>query len=336
MAALDLLHLFESLVVPLPTGSGRDLSGIPIPGAETHRLAKDASGAPCLLIRQPPQRATSAPIRLENLAVSFGVQCTLAQRGQAPERGTFTIVRCSTANPKLFPHFLRIISPMVVALGPAPTPAAVRRAIAGLVELFQALAAPTAKAIQGIWAELVLIKLASDPRAMVAAWRRDFQEHFDFADGPQRIEVKSSTTRRREHHFSLSQLTPVGGARVVVASIFVERAGGGVSLRTIFEETRRLVTDDPALATRFDSVFYTSLGSGWADALDESFDWEVAAESVVFYAAEAVPRVENPTPQTVFDVRFGSNVGSIAPLAREYLRECGGLFAAAVPTRLLV
>lgn len=109
----------------------------------------------------------------------------------------------------------------------------------------------------------------SDPGTMASAWHRDPGEHFDFALGPQRIEVKSSSYRRREHYFSLEQLAPAGASRIVVASVFVERTGGGVSLQKIFEDTRGLLAENISLATRFDAVFYRSLGSGWADAMDE-------------------------------------------------------------------
>ena len=333
MALPDLSQLFESLVGPAPTASGHDLSAIAIPGAETHRLAKDAAGAPCLLIRHARQVSSSGPIRLEHLLVSFNVPCTITLRGGAAESDTFTIVRCSTANTRLFPHFLRIIAPMVVALGPAPSQAALRRAISGLVDLFQALVSPGTKTIQGVWAELLLIRLSSNPSTLVSAWRRDPLEHFDFADGSQRLEVKSSNTRRREHHFSLIQLTPAAGAQVVIASVFVERAGGGTSLQKLFDETRSLVADDPIMAARFDAVFYASLGSGWADAMDESFDWELAVESVAFYAGESVPRVDNRNPQSVFEVRFRSDLGSITAVDPEQLRARGGLFATAVPSR---
>ena len=262
MSALDLLQLFESLVMPMPATAGSDLSAVPIPGSGTHRLAKDASGSPCLLIRQSEQDRRPVPIRLENLQISFAVPCTITGPAAEQERDTFTIVRCSGNNPELFPHFLRIVSPLVAALGPTPTPAAVRRVITGLVELFQTLSAPARKTIQGLWTELLLICLSHDPRATAAAWHGIPQEHFDFAAGLQRIEVKSSNVRRREHYFSLDQVTPPGGARIVVASIFAERVGGGVSLRQLFEDVRALLSQDPLLVGRLDAAFYSSLGSG--------------------------------------------------------------------------
>lgn len=202
MAAPDLQQVFESLLMP-PATTGHELAAAPIPGAESHRIAKDVSGCPCVLIRQPAQTSRPAPIRLENLSISFDVRCRVQHPTGSLEEDTFTIVRCSSRNPLLFPHFLKIVSPMIASLGVAPTAAALRRAIFGLVDLFHALSAPARKTIQGIWAELLLIRLSRDPIAMAAAWHRNAYEHFDFADGPQRIEVKSNNNRRREHHFSL-------------------------------------------------------------------------------------------------------------------------------------
>jgi len=331
MAATDLLELYQSLSFPIPAASDRGLSAIPIPGIETHRLAKDASGSPCLLIRQSPQNAFSAPIRLENLRVSFDAPCTVIYPAREPESDTFTIVRCTAADPALFPHFLRILSPIVTALGPRPTRAAVRRAISGLVELFQALVAPAKKTIQGVWAELFLIRLASEPHTMAAAWHRDPLDHFDFSTGAQRIEVKSSSLRRRAHHFSLAQISPPKGTRVLVASIFVERAGGGVSLARLFEDARaRLIASAEATA-RFDATFYASLGSGWQDAMNEAFDWELAKESLAFFDAGSVPSIATPVPVGVSEVRFSSDLSAAAPLREDELLASGGVFAAAIP-----
>lgn len=331
MAAADLLHLFQSLVLPMTAASGNDLSAVPIPGAESHRLAKDASGSPCLLIRQLPQGKGSAPIRLENLLISFDVPCTVTHPGRKQERDTFTIVRCTALNPALFSHFLKILSPMIAALGPTPTRAAVRSAISGLVELFQALAAPAKKTIQGVWAELLLIRLASDPHAMAAAWHRDPLERFDFSAGRQRIEVKSSSLRRRAHHFSLAQLTPPQGTQVLVASLFVERSGGGASVQSLFESVRELLASSAELTAHLDATFYRSLGSGWEEAMSEAFDWELAKESLAFFDTDRIPTVAIPIPPSVSEVRFCSDLSSATALRRDEVLAAGGIFAAGVP-----
>ena len=329
--ATDLALLFESLVLPLAQPSGDNFSAIPIPGFETHRLAKDVSGAPCLLLRQPAGATRPAPIRLQNLLVAYDVPCTITFPSGAKEQESFTILRCSDADPRLFAHFLKIVSPVVAALGAMPTSAAVRQAISGLVQLFQALTAPAKKSIQGVWAELFLIRNSSNPMVLTSAWHRLRDEHFDFVAGPERLEVKSSSNRRREHYFSLAQLSSTRLSRVVIASVFVERVGGGFSLRRLFEEVRSQVVDNPALAVQFDSSFYAALGTGWADVMDESFDWELAEESLAFFDAELVPRVANPVPPTVTDVRFRSDLSGVTPIRHHELRAAGVLFPAATP-----
>lgn len=330
MEAPDLVELFGSLVAPLRDVSDNDLSAVPIPTADTHRIAKDANGFPCLLIRHSSHSGRSVPIRLENLLVSFDVPCTIVQRGRKPEQDTFTVVRCTASNTTLFRHFLRIVSPMIAGLGQTPTHAAVRRAISGLVELFQALTAPAKKTIQGVWAELLMIQLAGDPHTMAAAWHRNPLEHFDFAAGVQRIEVKSTGVRRRAHHFSLAQLAPVEGTRVLVASVFVERSGGGTSLQRLFENVRERLTSSVELTARLDATFYGSLGSGWEEAMNEAFDWELARQSLAFFSADDIPRPGGPIPATVSDINFCSDLSSANPVDLNRLLLDGGIFAAVV------
>ena len=166
---------------------------------------------------------------------------------------------------------------------------------------------------------------------MAAAWHRDPVEHFDFAAGAQRIEVKSSSLRRRVHHFSLAQLTPPKGARVLVASLFVERSGGGTSLRHLFESTRARLMSNVEVTARFDATFYASLDSGWEDAMNEAFDWELARESLAFFDSENIPTVPTPVPTAVSDVRFCSDLSSTVPLHPDELLASGGIFTAGFP-----
>lgn len=329
----DLYALFQSLVLPLERPAGRSLSAVVIPDSPSHRLAKDSAGSPCLLLSQPASSSPSAPIRLQNLLVSYGVPCAISHPDGHQEEGIFTILKCSSADPSLFPHFLRILSPIITTLGASPTAAAVRRAISGLVDLFQALTAPAKKSVQGLWAELLIIRLATAPHEVVRAWHGAPVEHVDFLRDRQRIEVKSSSTRQRVHYFSLVQLTPPAGTRLLVASLFVESVGGGLSLRRLSDDVRASLASDPALVTRFDAVFYATLGAGWSDALEESFDLELASESLQFFDSASIPKIDGPIPTTVSDIRFVSDISAVSPLDLDSLKSAGGLYAAAVPSR---
>ncbi len=327
----DLCALFESLVLPRELPTGRSLSAVAVPGAENYRLAKDTNGSPCLLLRQPTSAARSAPIRLQNLMVSYGVPCVISHADHQREEGTFTIIKCASADTSLFPHFLRILSPIIETLGAEPTAAAIRRAISGLVDLFQSLTAPAKKSVQGLWAELLLMRRASDPRMLISAWHGLPYEHVDFLSGRQRLEVKSSSNRLRAHYFSLVQLRPPANSRLVVASLFVESVGGGLSLRRLFDETRSLISG-PALLMEFDAAFYSTLGAGWNEAMEECFDQELASQSLLFFDSTDIPKIEEPISPAVSDIHFVSDMSSTSPLTPEILRSAGGLFAAVVPS----
>jgi hypothetical protein len=327
----DLSELFESLVLPLERPAGKSLSAVAIPGAGSHRLAKDAGGSPCLLLRQPASASPTPPIRLQNLLVSYGVPCAISHPDGHQEEGTFTIIKCSSADPSLFPHFLRILSPVIATLGATPTAAAVRRAISGLVDLFQALTAPAKKSIEGLWAELLIIRRSADLPALVAAWHGLPVERIDFLRGQQRIEVKSSSSRRRVHHFSLEQLTPPASARLIIASIFVEPVGGGLSLRRLSDDIRAILAAHPALLTQFDSIFYATLGASWSEAMEECFDFELACQSLQFFDSVHVPKIDGLIPGAVSDVRFTSDMSAATPVSVDALRTAGGLFAATTP-----
>ena len=323
---LDLQEFFRTLVLPAPDPDRASYAAIPIPGSP-HRLAKDSAGAPCLLVVQRSDERSAPPIVLENLTVRYDVECKVRRPNGAHEEGRFTILSCATTDPSLFPHFLTVLSPLVASLGPTPTGAAVRRMISSLVELFRAIAAPGKKVIQGLWAELFLIRNAQDCSAMARAWHRSAGERFDFAAGSQRLEVKSSSSRHRQHQFSLHQLKPPQGTQLVVGSLFVERSGGGLTLGRIFRDIRGGLPDAEAIAA-FDATFYSSLGSAFSTAMSESYDEELARESVRYYSAESIPTLTQPIPSSISDVRFAADLSSVAPLTDEELATRGDLFAA--------
>lgn len=102
----------------------------------------------------------------------------------------------------------------------------------------------------------------------------------------------------------------------------------------MFDETRGLLSADPARVSEFDSVFYGALGSSWAEAMDDSFDWQLATESIAFYDASVIPKPHNTNPQVLFDIRFRADLGSATALVDQDVIDRGGLFASSVPSRI--
>jgi len=323
---LDLLGLFQRSVAHLERANAGAFRAVPIPGLPSHRLAKDRDGAPCILIRQIDGSPAPSTL-LENMSITYNVVCNVDVPGRDSEVEAFTVIRCSPDDENLYPHFLRVMSPILMALGDLPRIAVIRDAMARSVELFRSLVTPGLKAIQGLWGELFLIKKAQDVRASTLAWHNNPYERVDFSMGDQRLELKSSGNRGRTHHFSLAQLQPPNGTILVVASVFVERASGGTKLFALQSDIRDRLSGDVTAIERFDRIFYASLGANWKNAVDDSFDEELAEESFALFNAFDVPSVSG-VPGSVSEVRFRSNLSNVTQVSRTHLRSLGGLFAA--------
>ncbi len=304
-----------------------------IPGFENHRLGKDTNGAPSLLIsvREVSTRTRPSPIVLENLTVQHDVDCRI-KRGDGPlEEGSFTVLRCTSQDAALHVHFLRIASPLVMLVGINPTRIEVSRIIDSLVELFRAINEAPRKSVQGLWAEIFLISGAPAADLLVDAWHVVPQDRYDFNAGSQRIEVKSATGRVRDHYFSLEQLYPPAGSHLLVASVFVERTGAGISLGDLVSKVRDRMGGNAELVAHFDRIVYQTLGNGWERALDERFDLELAQESLGFFDVAQIPRLPLELPLGVSEVRFRSDLSGQRAVDPGRMLASPGLFRAAMP-----
>jgi len=333
---LQLTELFESLPVP-EADTALPSFATSVLGSGPHRLGKDSQGSPVLLITARPEleHHRPPPIELEHLVVQHRVQCRLWHAAVRSEEAVFTIVACRQADQALRDYFLRVLDGVVPLLGPSPTEDLVREVVDALAELFRSLMIPARKSVQGLWAELFLIVESRNAATVLAAWHSVPEERYDFSRGTQRIEVKSAPAGVRSHYFSLSQLTPPPGAAVVIASVFVERSGGGVSIAELVESVRTRAANDPQALFRLDKLLAANLGHNWRNALDERFDLELARASTAFYPAERIPSVGPAVPSEVTEVRFRSDISGVEPVTPSCLSDAGGLFQAAIPLREL-
>lgn len=331
---LDLLSSFEALPTPAGAGAatGARFSAAPIEGYELHRLGKDAEGAPSLLIAVSDAHRVGwpAPIVLEHLAVQHDVECRISHADGALEEGRFTVVRCTGGDRALHGYFLRAAAAIVALLEEAPTQGDVRAAIDQLVELFRAISAQPRKSVQGLWAELFVMARLREPRELVASWHVLPEDRYDFSAGDQRIEVKSASGRVRRHHFSLEQLQPPSGTRLLMASVLVERAGAGASVLDLASELRGRVSSSPELLLHLDRVVSATLGQSWRFAQGERFDRHLAESSLAFFVPQVIPCVDPSLPAAVTDVHFRADLSGVQPVNPAEYRSQGGLFAVAL------
>ena len=146
-------------------------------------------------------------------------------------RQSFLVV----AMPEFYPCLTRMLFRSHLSLlkrrPPIPTASELSQAIERIAALFLALERPPTRTVQGFWGELFLIATSKQPVFLVEAWHTQASEHYDFAAGVHRLEVKTSGDRSRNHHFSTKQiLLRHMATHVAVASMFTERGASGPTL----------------------------------------------------------------------------------------------------------
>ena len=329
----DLISLFDSLAIPSTQDTEiARFTAQPIQSFERYRIAKDADSAPTLLISVSSQAGNSRPnpIAIEHLIVQHDVDCRISRPDGKLEEGRFTLIRCRGEERILHIYFLRVAGALIMALGTKPSQQDVASAINKLVELFRVMSEPSRKSVQGLWAELLLIVRSQDPAVLVSAWHSHPNDLYDFSKDNQRIEVKSVIGRLRRHHFSLEQLSPLQNTKVLVASVLVERAGGGVSITDLIDQIRSKIATKPDLLFHLDYIVGLILGDGWRSAIEDRFDWELAINSIAFFEADAIPSIRANVPPEVSNISFVSDLSQIARADTNAYRARGGLFNAAL------
>lgn len=290
-----------------PSDDGRPaepLTGIALIRGGCHYVYKDVGGRPCAMFRldERDQEPVLA-IQLQHLRVEPGLHCRVRTEGQQVE-GHYGVVRCLSQNEQLHEYLLKVLENVLEGHTRPIAPKDLNDLILRLVELFEAAEAVPEGTVAGLWAELFVALRSRSPLVLLEAWHAGPGERYDFAKESERLEVKSSTRRRREHHFSFEQAHPPEGLRVIVASMFVEASRGGLSLGELWDEARDSARGNPELITMIERVCMRTLGKGWNGAREARFDDQLAQDSLRFFAVETMPRLASPLPPGVLNAEF--------------------------------
>jgi hypothetical protein len=166
---------------------------------------------------------------------------------------------------------------------------------------------------------------------MCRAWHSDPAELYDFVDGQDIIEVKTTASPPRSHHFSLAQLSPPSGTRLVIASVIAPEGVPGDTLRELVDRIKGRVSAKMSL--RIEVVVAATLGRDWEDAARVRFRTGPALSDLSFFDWEAIPTVSRALPTEVSEVRFRTDLDGLPPLDVDDLRASGGMIGMAVPPR---
>lgn len=315
-ASLD--ALFETIVAPAGDAAKPLYAVLPVPGYQSYFVGKDHASCACLLVatvdhvqRQP------SPIRLESLDVQFELPCHLRKGHETGKNGRFTVIRCRSLDHETVRYFLSVCAAVLHMLGDKPARRAVAAAVHRLATIFQKTQKPPVRTVTGLFGELFLISRSTNPVKALTAWRVENTARFDFVDGDVRLDMKTTSGRVRAHIFSYEQCNPPAGTVAVVGSMFVERASGGITLRSLIDDISAKVASYNDLVFKLHEGTAATLGMSLNEAMAMAFDEKLADSSLRFFNLAAVPAIRSPLPPGVHDVRFRSDLSALDDMSTQ-------------------
>ncbi len=275
-------------------------------------VALSSTGMPALLIQTATGGSKPSRIQLSGLNASFGVACSVAVDGSTPQERDISILEC-TAPEEMRPIFAEIGGSFMRLLGEHPTMAQTAAAVTRFAAIFASLTRPSRQSVTGLIGELMLLALSSNVSEAIACWRVSPTDHFDFVAPDSRVECKASSSGMRLHSLSWEQCNPPPGP-ALVASVFVDSAGGGTSVRELLARIEGRLSSSPEAAARLRETVAATMGATLRSCLDVRFDEAVCHASLQWFDLREVPAIRGELPDGINGLRFTSNLGIASPI----------------------
>lgn len=309
-----MIQLFEVFTLLDANARNDGFSIHEIPGIPFHKIGISEEKYPMFFIKSEYAGDYFLDQSLEIISVQFNKECNLYSENVLKEKGFYTVIILKSSIPEIQKYFIDILYLLIKKIPAIPTLKNIREELKSLVELFRCFSKPPLKTIQGIWAEMLIIERSIDPDYLVNSWHSSILSKFDFNDGVDRIEVKSTIRDRRVHRFSISQLASSSSSNTIVASVLTSETGIGLS---IFDLRERIFTalKSKDLISKIDDILSKTLGKDIEKAIDYFFDYNSAIDFIRFYNIINIPTIDSSAvPQQISSVKFDCDLTEIEPL----------------------
>lgn len=286
-----------------------------VPFSNYHKIGASAEGYPIFFVKCD-NSLPSIDINLELISVMFSQKCSIKENDNS-NSDIYTIVVLKTLNRDLQQYFTDVFSIILQQLESIPTEKALYKEIRKVIELFSSIHKPAIKSVQGLWSELLVIDSVKNPEYLISAWHISPSDKFDFNDGKDKLEVKSTSKQIRIHRFSLEQLQSNVGSKLLIASIFVIETGVGKSILNLRDNIfSKLKSIEHQL--QLNEIIYKTIGSDYDKLGDVFFDYQLAKDSLLYFNATSIPSVSKSViPIEITNVSFDCDLSNVSAVTSE-------------------
>lgn len=308
----DIYKIFQKLKKEAPN-NGEGFAFSALPKIKYHKIGISQERQPMFFIKCDEMYSSkSIDANLEFISVHFNRQCQLINsKGEIVKEDTYTIISLKNDSEYLQEYFLKIVIVIINSIPEKPLLKNLKIEIDKLITLFTKFSKPALKSIQGLWAELLIIEQSNNPDYLIKSWHNSTTDKYDFNDGKDKIEVKSTTKDRRIHNFSQEQTLPNSNSLLIISSILIIETGTGVSIFDLVNNIESRAKDK-SLLFRFNEMIATTLGNDFEKSFHVFFDYQYAVDSIRHYNSLDIPTI-NVTciPPNISNVRFECDLTDI-------------------------
>lgn len=254
-------------------------------------------------------------IELKYIEVLYNKHCKIIDSEEKSEL-TCTILKLNDKSYDFQSYFLEVIDLILQRLPINPTSSQINNEIIKIIKLFSCTTRPALKTIQGLWAEILVIEQSKDPDYLIRVWHTKSTSKYDFNNGEDKIEVKSTTNNSRIHTFALEQLISNENSKLIIASVITVQTGIGKNILDLRDSIFSRVTNIETQVL-FDSIIFATLGNEVDKCIDYIFDYQLAIDELRFYDSEIVPKIKKEyIPNEISNVKFQCNLTNIQNINR--------------------
>lgn len=307
---IDLFQIFSNLLNENYTSENL-FSVVPIPNSANHKIGTTKDGRPLIFVKCKPDNGIKVmDNNLELISVNFNRDCQLRLSNSQEFSDCFTIIELKSDVTDLQKYFVEVIHLLIKSIGPNPTFIQLKNEVDKIVDLFSKFKKVGPKSIQGIWAELFIIATSKEPSYLINAWHITPTDKFDFNDGLDKLEVKSTSKSYRKHFFSLEQLIPNPSSDLIIASLFVKQTGVGMSIMDLVE-----IINSKGISVESNSKLHfiigETLGADITQVSQTFFDFNLAVDTLRFYKSESIPKIDSSLiPNEITNVKFECDISN--------------------------
>jgi hypothetical protein len=280
-----------------------------LPFSKHHKIGISSEGYPMFFVKCDGL-TKAININLELISVFFSQECSIKENEHNTTK-IYTIVLLKTYNSDLQQYFTDVFSIILKQIESIPSERDLYREIKKVIDLFSLINKPPLKSIQGLWTELLVIEKAINPEYLINAWHISPFDKFDFNDGIDKLEVKSTTKSKRVHNFSIEQLNNNPGSDLLIASVFTIETGSGKSIINLRDNIVSKITNIK-VQLRLNEIIYKTMGSDYEKLGDIFFDYQQASDSLSFYKIKDIPRIHiDAIPSQISNVTFNCDLTNV-------------------------